>query len=68
MGDDYQAIYGFKGGDVSRFKRLMKDNSWTTFYLENNYRSCKEITDLGNKVISQVCICSCVDFSLLVPA
>ena len=54
VGDDYQAIYGFKGGDVSIFKRLMKDNSWTTFYLENNYRSCKEITDLGNKVISQV--------------
>lgn len=54
VGDDYQAIYGFKGGDVSIFKRLMRDDSWKTFYLENNYRSCKEITDLGNRVISQV--------------
>lgn len=54
IGDDWQAIYGFKGGDVSIFLKFMKDPEWTHYYLENNYRSCKEITDLGRKVIEQV--------------
>lgn len=55
VGDDYQAIYGFKGGNDSIFKNLCnRDKSFTTFFLTHNYRSAAEIIELGEKVISQV--------------
>lgn len=55
VGDDYQAIYGFKGGNVDIFKGLCnRDKSFTTYFLINNYRSCKEVIDLGEKIIAQV--------------
>lgn len=55
VGDDYQAIYGFKGGNVDIFKSLCnRDPAFKTYFLNNNYRSCKEIIELGEKVIAQV--------------
>lgn len=55
VGDDYQAIYGFKGGNVDIFKSLCnRDPSFKTYFLNNNYRSCREIIDLAEKVIAQV--------------
>lgn len=54
VGDDWQSIYGFKGGDVSIFKNLIKDPEFTVYYLENNYRNKKAIIDVATKVINQV--------------
>lgn len=54
VGDDWQAIYGFKGGDVRIFKDLIKDQAYTTLFLTNNYRSGKAVIDYGNLIISQV--------------
>lgn len=54
VGDDYQSIYGFKGGNVSLFLRLVEDSNFDTFYLTNNYRNCREVLNLADIVISQV--------------
>lgn len=55
VGDDYQAIYGFKGGNVNIFKSLCnRDRTFKTYFLNNNYRSSKEIIDLAEKIIDQV--------------
>lgn len=54
VGDDWQAIYGFKGGNVSIFKSLAKDKKFTKYYLTNNYRNCEKVVKLGLSVIMQV--------------
>lgn len=55
VGDDYQAIYGFKGGNDGFFKNICnRDKSFQTYFLNNNYRSCKEVIDMGEKIIAQV--------------
>lgn len=54
VGDDWQAIYGWKGGDVSIFKRLVHDDSFKVYYLNNNYRNPKSIIGLGNQIIDQI--------------
>jgi len=54
VGDDWQAIYGFKGGNVEIFKSLAKDPNFETYYLTNNYRSCKNIIRTGQQIIEQV--------------
>lgn len=54
VGDDYQAIYGFKGGNVEIFKALTKDPLFKTYFLQNNYRNCKQIIELGSRIIHQV--------------
>lgn len=54
VGDDYQAIYGFKGGNVRIFKNLVKDNSFKTYMLTNNYRNGTDILALADIVIRQV--------------
>lgn len=54
VGDDWQAIYGFKGGNVDIFKSLAKNKDFVTYYLNNNYRNCQAIVDLGLRVINQV--------------
>lgn len=56
VGDDYQAIYGFKGGCVDIFKSLCNrpKSGFKTYFLHNNYRSCKQIIDFAEKVIDQV--------------
>ena len=52
VGDDYQSIYGFRMSDVSfflDFKRRYPDGK--IIKLEQNYRSCDEIVQLGNAII-----------------
>ena len=51
IGDDYQAIYGFKGGDVQIFLSLLKDPDWTPYYLEDNYRNGAIILQYANSII-----------------
>lgn len=54
VGDDYQSIYGFKGGNVRIFKSLSADQAFTTYYLTNNYRNGTKILELADLVIRQV--------------
>ena len=53
IGDEKQAIYGFKGGNVGYFLNLMKNPKWKTYYLNNNYRCGQAIIELANRVIVQ---------------
>lgn len=54
VGDDWQSIYGFNGGDVKIFKNLINDENFTTYYLQNNYRNASSVLDIAKKVIDQV--------------
>ena len=54
VGDDWQSIYGFKGGNVKIFKNLIKDKRFKTYYLLDNYRNASSIIDLAAQVIDQV--------------
>ena len=54
VGDDWQAIYGFKGGNVCIFKSLVKDVNWKVYWLNNNYRNSKAVMDIADRVIFQV--------------
>ncbi|MCE7975249.1 MAG: ATP-dependent helicase, partial [Leptolyngbya sp. PLA1] len=54
VGDDDQAIYGFRGSDDRTFQRFAR--AWpgaTTIALEENYRSAPEIVDVANSVIAR---------------
>lgn len=53
VGDDWQSIYGFKGGDVRYFLKFMEDPTWSTYYLTSNYRNAKSILDVAKTVIYQ---------------
>ena len=53
IGDDYQSIYSFKGGDVQIFLSLMKNPNWKTYYLKDNYRNGKFILDAANQIIKR---------------
>ena len=54
VGDDYQAIYGFKGADFEYFKSLINNPKFTTYKLESNYRCNKKIVEYGNETIGQI--------------
>ena len=54
VGDDWQSIYSFKGGNVGIFKSLYEDPNFTNYYLSTNYRSCWNIIDFSDRVIKQV--------------
>ena len=55
VGDDWQAIYGFRGACVDSFLRFeehyKKKGSHKRLYLSTNYRSLEHITRLGSKII-----------------
>lgn len=53
VGDDWQSIYKFKGGDVRYFLKLMEDPNWTSYYMTKNYRNAKNILDVAQIVINQ---------------
>jgi DNA helicase II / ATP-dependent DNA helicase PcrA len=52
VGDDWQAIYGFRGSNVSHFLKFATyyKNS-KIFRLEQNYRSAQEIVQAANELI-----------------
>ncbi|MEM4368527.1 MAG: UvrD-helicase domain-containing protein, partial [Candidatus Anstonellales archaeon] len=57
VGDDDQAIYSWRGGDVSFLLNFSKEFSTDSlevkkFKLEKNYRSKQSILDIGNTLIS----------------
>jgi len=54
VGDDFQSLYAFKGGNVNIFKTLAKDKEFDNYYLTKNFRCSKKIIDLGTKIISQL--------------
>lgn len=52
VGDDYQAIYGFRGGDISIILDLVEKAEWQTIKLVQNYRSTRQIVETANALIS----------------
>lgn len=54
VGDDWQSIYGFKGGNVRIFMKLIEDGLFRVFYLTNNYRNSRSVLEIADTVISQV--------------
>ena len=53
VGDDDQAIYGFRGASPDIMKQFLMDFPHAmTYFLEENYRCCREIVDVSGKVIS----------------
>lgn len=54
VGDDYQAIYGFKGATDIYFKKLLKSDVWQSYLLANNYRCGSKIISAANKIISNI--------------
>lgn len=52
VGDDWQAIYSFRGSDVSHFLSFRsKYKDAKVFRLEQNYRSADEIVQVANELI-----------------
>ncbi|PIE70782.1 MAG: DNA helicase UvrD [Deltaproteobacteria bacterium] len=52
VGDDWQAIYGFRGSNVDHFLAFSKQYENAQIYrLEENYRSANEIVQLANGLI-----------------
>jgi DNA helicase-2/ATP-dependent DNA helicase PcrA len=52
VGDDWQAIYGFRGCNVKHFLAFKKKyKEAKIFRLENNYRSTNEIVRIANNLI-----------------
>lgn len=54
VGDDWQSIYGFKGGNVNIFLKLIEDGLFNVYYLTNNYRNSRQVLDMSQQIISQV--------------
>ena len=53
IGDDFQSIFGFKGGDVNIFLSLMHSDDWKSYFLSENYRTAKSILLYANAIISK---------------
>lgn len=52
VGDDWQAVYGFRGSNVNHFLSFQEKYPNSTLYrLEQNYRSADEIVQLANQLI-----------------
>ncbi len=52
VGDDWQAVYGFRGSNVNHFLEFPKRyDRAKVFWLEQNYRSANEIVQVANGLI-----------------
>jgi DNA helicase-2/ATP-dependent DNA helicase PcrA len=47
----HNSIYAFKGGDVKIFLSLINNDNWKTYYLIDNYRTCKSVLRYANTII-----------------
>jgi DNA helicase-2/ATP-dependent DNA helicase PcrA len=54
VGDDWQSIYSFKGGNVKIFMKLIEDGLFSVYYLTNNYRNSRAVLEIADTIISQV--------------
>lgn len=54
VGDDYQSIYGFKGGSVNIMLSLSRNKEFKVLPLTMNYRNNTEILNLSTTIINQV--------------
>ncbi|HMA68129.1 MAG TPA: UvrD-helicase domain-containing protein [Desulfosalsimonadaceae bacterium] len=53
VGDDWQAIYGFRGSNVNNFLAFSRNYTQSRiFRLEQNYRSASEIVETANSLIA----------------
>ncbi len=53
VGDDDQAIYGFRGSNPECMRRFQQDYHAKELVLDVNYRSCKGIVEASLKVIAE---------------
>ena len=53
VGDEHQAIYGFRGSHPNVLEELRKHYGAPIYYLTNNFRSTQQILDLAETVISR---------------
>ena len=54
VADDDQSIYGFRGASTEELFKLQKDyEDIATFYMEENFRSTKNIVNIANIFIAQ---------------
>ncbi len=51
VGDDWQAIYGFRGASLAPFLNFRKIFGAKIYRLSDNYRSLHNIVELGNHII-----------------
>lgn len=54
VGDDWQSIYGFKGGNVNIMKALSKNKSFNVIKVSNNYRNAPKILEIAEIVKNQI--------------
>ena len=52
VGDDWQAIYSFRGATLQPFLEFQRVSAAKLYYLYDNYRSLENIVRLGNRVIN----------------
>lgn len=53
VGDDWQAIYSFKGGCIDYIFQLAQDPEYKVYALPDNYRCCREVVDSAKKMIKK---------------
>lgn len=57
VGDPRQSIYGWRGSKVEYIMNFKKDNEeCKVIQLKKNYRSTKNIVDLGNHIVRGMCL------------
>lgn len=54
VGDDWQSIYSFKGGNVNIMLSLANSEEYKIINVDRNYRSSKAVLEMSIKVINQV--------------
>lgn len=51
VGDDSQSIYSFRGANVSRYIRFIRENEFTVLSLGQNYRSTKVVVEASDSLV-----------------
>lgn len=54
VGDDWQSIYSFKGGNVNIMLSLANNEEYKIINVDRNYRSSKAVLEMSTKIINQV--------------